>query len=133
MSGVAVTVTVITQLPLAGSDVALKLIEVAPAFAVRDAPVVPAVQFTVVVGEAVTVRPAGTVGNVSLKLAFVNAVAVFGFVSVIDSVLVPPGRIVDGLKDLLMVGPAGVITTGSADAPLETAELLLSPLNVATQ
>src|SRR5688572_12537180 len=55
-------------------------------------------------GEATVIAP-GLVGNTSVNVAPVMSTAL-GLVSVIVSVLVPPLRILAGVKDLVMIGCA---------------------------
>jgi hypothetical protein len=118
---VAVTVTLMVQLPLAGMVPPARLTAVAVLLAVPTAQLVLAVP-------AVAVMAPGATGKVSVNAAPVRATVLL-LATVMVNTLVPPAPMVDAANDLVMVGCAntvtGAVATGLTPRTVLTALVVL--------
>jgi hypothetical protein len=112
---VAVTVTLMVQLPLAGMVPPARLTAVAVLLAVPGVQVVVAVL-------AVAVMAPGATGKVSVNAAPVRATVLL-LATVMVNTLVPPAPMVDAANDLVMVGCAKSVFVSIAEHEVLATEL----------
>ena len=117
----AVTSTLTAQLLLTGMDPPLRLIEPAPAFAVKVPP-----QVLPVFGMAATTTPEGKVSLTATPASARGLAA--GLVMVKVSVEVPPARMVAGANPLVMVGAASTLRVAEPVLPVPPSPALTLPV-----